>query len=576
MSALRFTAVAGFSVLSSLGSLASAAEKLLVVNSTSHGSVELVDVGTGDTTQINSDRLHFPRGAVLDLGGDLIVTARHEIRRYLGAMSGQSGDGVLVTNAIHRPDGPSLDPATGDLYVVGRSRHHSGLFRLRRDPQTQGGFAPAEPVGHSLSWSLSDTRVGAEGDVLVLSKNPAAIFRFVRRGDGFRRTPKVFTKAFPRKARPTGMTFSVGTAGIEILVSDARGAIHRFSASGERLGALNDLSVHAGFRQVTTSLASNQPVVYASLLGGTVLKFALAGDGTAVNPAGEAIPADFSRPDGLGALAVAPTLPGDHVVVRPAFGVELKFDHIESPGFTSAELSFVPPLTSSNRIPDGVIPPVDGDPRIPLLRLDTTAEFTGTFQLHGDEEALLAGGGGELPELAEQLAQPSELVRWMFAPELGNGEPPIAECDESGCDFVDITDGLGSHVGRGWGFSEFITVRDTRGDELTRIGFKLDGLRATLANNSTTLGELREDLDAKVNAYAEAMGIEGSESFDADAAANLLDDFMAEVVSAAPPLPNAAPTNLEGELVARARALKFSTCTFLVSDPQDLNACVAE
>ena len=139
MSVLRFAAVAGFSVLSSLGSLASAAEKLLVVNSTSRGSVELVDVGSGETQRINSDRLLFPKGAVLDLNGDLLVTARHQIRRYAGAMGGQQAVGILVSQGIQGPDGPSLDPATGDLYVVGRSPRHFGLFRLRRNPQARAG-----------------------------------------------------------------------------------------------------------------------------------------------------------------------------------------------------------------------------------------------------------------------------------------------------------------------------------------------------------------------------------------------------------------------------------------------------
>jgi hypothetical protein len=608
MSPLRSSVLAGLSVLTLLGSSARAEEKLLVVNSTAKGSVELVVVGSGERTPINTDRLRFPKGAVLELGGDLIVTTQNDIRRYVGAMAGQPSAGVRISNALQHPDGPSLDPGTGDLFVVGRSRRHHGLFRLRRDPAAPGGFRAPEPVGGSpLSTAhlvLADTKVVdaageeiAPGDVLVLARRPAALFRFVRSGDGFEPAPRLFTRDFPANARPTGMTFSVGPSGCEILVSDARGTIHRFDSSGRALASFNEPGAHPGLGQVSASLASGQAVLYASLREGRVLKFAIGPDGTAGDAAGEAIPATFHRPDGLGAVAAMPTLAGSHVTVRPAFGLDLRFDQVSEAGFTSAELGFVDQpillgggeggaivLPSGNVIPEGVVAPVGGDPRIPLLRIDTTAVFNGTFRLHGNERALLDEGGG-LPELHadESLAQPSELVRWMFAPEIHHGEPPIAECGSQGCQFTDITSGLGSHVGRGWDFSEYLMVRDTRGDnedqELTRIRIKVSFLRLTLESEryAELPAGLRAELSGLVDDYAAAMNVNSTAATGTPnpaSASQILDQFAQAVLEAR--LPNSAPDNFEGELLARARTLKFSTCTFLVSDPAEINGCVGE
>jgi hypothetical protein len=582
-------------------------ERFLVVESKPEGRVELVQADSGESILIGSGILR-PRAAVLETGGDLLVAGRSEIRRYRGALEGLASEGIVVTTELRNIRALTLERMSGDLYVVARPRHGSGLgaFRLPRDPGAPGGFGAPEAFGSSFpSLEVDDVEFSKEGSfeggvLLLLSRRPRALWRVAGHGSEVER----LTDNFPQDAHPVDIAWSLGDGQRQILVADRRGVIHRFDDSGGWLPPFNGGRTHRGLTQIAVSLAEGVPVVYAARERGEVLRFQIGSDGVAVDPEGEPVSRVFRKPVGLGAVFAAPTPTGTMVTVNPGLGLDVRFDEVVEGGFTAATLRFVMDrrehsrsessgdlvLESGNRVPAGVAPPLGGDLRFPLFRIATNVQFSGTFRLLGREEPLFGHRDPERFHEASSGAS-SEWVRWMFAPELAKGEPPVAGCDAWGCAFTDITTGFGSHIGRGWDFSEYLMARDQRGgyesepgkpdtrwspqpSELSRIAIKLDFLRETLDAHQDGLGpglrrRLHHLLGRLLRAYQRAL-----ERDRPDDANQILDRFIQVIENAK--LPSSPPGNLSGELIARARSLKLSTCSFLEFTREGLNACAGE
>lgn len=128
-------------------------------------------------------------------------------------------------------------------------------------------------------------------------------------------------------------------------------------------------------------------------------------------------------------------------------------------------------------------------------------------------------------------------------------EPGLVE----GSTFTDISSGCGSNVGKTWGFSLFLTGRDTRPTSEI-AGFKLTTLRTALTTSSNgglsgfiakaVQRSLVKTLDGAVRLfeagnYAKAIG--------------RLDSFVA-TVNANPGSFDDSSRNVSGELVARAES----------------------
>jgi hypothetical protein len=564
------------------------------------GAVELVNT---DADALDAKRLE---GIAVrdDPPGTSIIACDSRGNRLLFYSGVQGPDRVAgqTIASVPQPDGVSVD-ALGNLFLVSSPTGSEGpkVWTLARGGTRPGGYG--DPVlidGAVPSDYLEDTKVAnfsagliEAGDVLVVSRRPAQIFRYRLGTSGWDRQVLVPSSVFPGSAKPTGLAFSPGR---ELLVSTWGGDILRFDASGLRVRP--DFAGRLGSGRLKIAVGVQEDKTRAFVAnrsqGGKVLRFLVQADGTGA--ADGAVEDSVSQPNGVGIASstAAPTPVGTNVTVNPAPEVSITFDNVVTAGLTTARLieiadnrscpsqaceqslkAFFPddPLLQE-LLPDVTIPaytqgfkkllPGDspGSPSGPstflLAIIDTTAVFTRTAQAHFEEE--LRGIGGTCAGLGPQSAQEYE-PRTFYAPETDppKSEPGVVE-NQNGRVFVDISDGCGSNKGSGWNFSLYLTARDTR-TATQIVTTKLANLRLTLQSFAdfiapAVFAELDGHLHDAETAFASFLDT-GAQA-DRDATAAALEAFRSAVDQHTAEIDNAgAHRNLTGELIARASSALF-------------------
>jgi hypothetical protein len=182
--------------------------------------------------------------------------------------------------------------------------------------------------------------------------------------------------------------------------------------------------------------------------------------------------------------------------------------------------------------------PKNGESAFLLFVMSTSVEFEKTAELHGLEEQLGFIAGPDECNAAFEMRP-----RFFYAPETHTGEPEIVEDPF----FTDITSGCGSHIGRGWRFSTYLTARDTRSlDDI--VAFKIQVLEQALSDVDSLNKKDRRDLGKKLDAVARHFKRGRTE-----AAVREVDDFIAIVT-------RTVSSDVAGELIARAESLAFFAC----------------
>lgn len=593
-----------------------AAQPALVYTANSkNGKVLRLDFSAATSAVVNTNTTVNPEGLVLRNDGGLIVcdSKTNSILFYAGAQ----GAGQSIA-PIALPDGPSLD-AAGNLYVVGtgNGKVAASVWRIPRNcPSCTGGYGTKVAIDTAPpSTGLEDTRVvpstgGAltAGDLLVLSREPAKVLRYPGGSPG---SPSVFipTSSFPSRAQPTGMTF---TPAGELLVSTLSGTVVRFNSSGTRITP--DFATGLGngrFKIAAGTQDGFDRVFVASRAGGTVFRFKVAPAGTAI--ADGKVTAGVQYPTGVAMTSGINVTPaGTNVTVNPAPEVQITFDNVTAPGFTTAEMvEFADDRDHENcetknlrdfstidsgvlaRLPNVAVPcyvrgfqkmvdeELSGPETFLLAIIDTTVQFTETAEFHGIEE----------DRFGYQPACPNTALDYephtFYSPEQPKGEPPLYESFEwSDCPFTplsesfgggycpvlaDISSECGSNVARGYNFSLYLTARDTR--TLTDIiTEKLWMTHDSMWNRLNPMGLLGGNalyaLDTEIHEAIDTWAT------DPMGAAHELAHFVADAKAGTPADINNSTQNVTGELISRAMSAKFFVCK-TATDPAACMAVIA-
>jgi hypothetical protein len=504
-----------------------------------------------------------------------------------------------VIASVPRPDGVSLDLA-GNLYLVTSSPGSTPakVWTLPVGGARPGGFADPVVIDPDVpSDFLEDTKVAnfsaglvEAGDLLVLSRRPATVFRYRRGVSGWDRAVLVPPSRFPAYSKPTGMSFAPGR---DLLVSTFGGDILRFDPSGNRL--LPDFASGCGDGRLKIAVGIQEGKSRAFVAnrsdGGRVLRFLIKPDGTG-QPDG-AVDDSVCRPNGVGIASnsAVPTPTGLNVIVKPAPEVEINFDVVSSAGLTGARLvefvdnrscpahacdqslkAFFPDdLKLQASLPDVTVPafaqalrkhlPGDlpghssGPETFLLAIIKTTAGIQRTAASHFEEEE--RGIIGQCAGLGPQSAQEGE-PRTFYAPE--TGAPKLEPALVEGETFIDVSDGCGSNKGSGWNFSLYLTGRDPS-TPVQIMDRKIPGLRLAFNSLSSHVASpVQAELDGEL-ADAEAAFAHFRTSqlqVDKDATLAALQAFRATVDANPGAFDNAgAGRNVSGELVARTNSALF-------------------
>jgi hypothetical protein len=515
---------------------------------------------------------------------------------YPGAQGPDRVAGQVIAN-LPWPDGVSLD-AAGNLYLVS-SPFGSKVWTLPVGGARPGGYGDPVLVDPAVpSVLLEDTKsVGftagnlATGDLLVLSRVPATVFRYRKGVSGWERQVFIPTAQFPSGASPSGMSFSPRQ---ELLVSTFGGTIVRFDPAGTRV--LPDFARGCGSGRLKIAVGIQEGKSRAFVAnrsnGGKVLRFLIQADGTGT-PDGDVNERVF-LPNGVGIATntAVPTPTGQNVIVKPAPEVEINFDNVTTAGLTGSRvIEFVdnrncPAYACDSQslkaffpddpklqalVPDVIVPayaralrkhlltdgsgPSTGPETFLLAIIKTTAAFQRTAASHFEEEE--RGIVGQCAGLGPQAAQQGE-PRTFYAPETGAPrlEPGLVE----GETFIDVSDGCGSNKGSGWNFSLYLTGRDPS-TPVQILDRKVPGLR--LAFNALTShisNPTESELDGELADVEAAFGrfrATGRQA-DKDAIKASLEAFRATVDANGGAFDNAgAARNVSGELVARVNSALF-------------------
>jgi hypothetical protein len=500
---------------------------------------------------------------------------------------------------IPRPDGVSLD-SSGNLYLVTSSPGPSPakVWTLPTGGIRPGGYGDPVVVDSNVpSEFLEDTKIATfsaglleAGDLLVLSRRPATVFRYRKGVSGWDRSVLVPESSFPANARPTGMSFAPSR---DLLVSTFGGDILRFGTAGARVLPNFASGCGNGRLKIAVGIQEGKSRAFVANRsdGGKVLRYLIKPDGTG-QPDG-AVDERVCRPNGVGIASntAAPTPTGLNVIVKPAHEVEIDFDIVSTAGLTGTRLvEFVdnrscpahacdqslkaffpddPKLQAS--LPDVTVPafaqalrkhlPTDGTgpstgPETFLLAIiKTTAGFQRTAASHFEEEE--RGIVGQCAGLGPQSAQEGE-PRTFYAPE--TGAPKLEPALVEGETFIDVSDGCGSNKGSGWNFSLYLTGRDPS-TPIQIMDRKIPGLRLTFNSlSSHVTSPVAAELDGEL-ADAEAAFAHFRASHhqaDKDATLAALQAFRATIDANVAAFDNAgAGRNVSGELVARANSALF-------------------
>ena len=530
-----------------------------------------------------------------DVPGVSVIAADSVGQRLLFYPEAQGPDRVdgQVIATIPWPDGVSLDPR-GNLFLVS-SPGTPKVWMLPVGGARPGGYGDPVLVDPAVpAVILEDTKsVGftagtlEAGDLLVLSRAPATVFRYRKGVTGWERQEFIPKSAFPKGASPTGMSFSPRQ---ELLVSTLAGTILRFDASGQRV--LPDFARGCGSGRLKIAVGIQEGKSRAFVAnrsnGGRVLRFLIQPDGTGTLDGD--VNERVCQPNGVGIASnsAVPTPTGANVTVKPAPEVEIAYDVVNAAGLTGTRLvEFVDNRTSPvdqplhDFFPDdlklqalfpnvmvpayaqalrkllpGEVPgQASGPPTFLLAIIKTTAGFQRTAASHFEEED--RGIVGQCAGLGPQAAQVNE-PRTFYAPETGAPklEPPLIE----GATFIDVSDGCGSNKASGWNFSLYLTGRDPS-TPVEIMDRKIPGLR--LAFNSVNqfisgpvVAELDGELTDAETAFARFRTSERQADKDATQAA--LEAFRATVDANVGAFDNAgAGRNVNGELIARTNSALF-------------------
>lgn len=555
-----------------------------------------LDFATGTSTVVNTDMTQRVRIEGIAVRDD--VSAQHLLVCDRGASEvlfyeNAAGAGQAITNGIGLPHSVSLDQS-GNAYVV--SALNREVWKLPVGGQGPGGYGtPLLIEAITASSRLTEAKLipftagGLKaGGLIVLSRIPAVAYYAPPNPvspTGFD-PAQVFvpTSAFPAGAQPTGFAFGPN---LDILVALQAGKVLRFDANGARLRP--DFASGFGTGLVKIAVGVQGGKSYAFVVdrngGGKIQRLLINADGTGTI---DASVQQHVRPPGdlntASAAASAPTPTGSNVQVSPAPQVDLTFDNVSSPGITTAEIIeftdnrgpqnggnyfvaqnlkdfFDPNDPLYNQLPNVTIPahiqafgkgdPQTGPPTFLMAIIDTTATFGRTVEVHYDEAAQL----GYEPSCtdADVTMQP----RTFYAPEIGppKSEPPIVEGDI----FVNFSTDCGSNIGRGGGFSLWLTGREMDAPVDTADS-QLDNLEAAMDFYPCIDPDVEEELEEELEEAEEAFEDyqqSGDPDDQAEAIAHL-DAFIAVIDANPGGFVTCSPVNVGGELLARAEAAQFS------------------
>jgi hypothetical protein len=589
----------------------SAQQLAVYTDNTSNGTLLKLDFGAGTSQIVSSDTRKNLQGLTVrddGPGGAHIIVCQQRGGNILFYQNAQ-GAGSVITNTIKLPDGPSLDPA-GNLYVVstGSKLVASQVWRIPIGGGGVGGYGtPAAIDLDAPSDLLEDTRVVPAtagellaGDLLVVSRTPARVIRY-RYEEGTWERLTSFIE-IGGGVQPTGIAF---TSGGEILVSTLKGVIMRFDMNGDRISPDFVSGLGSGrFKLAVGFEGGSEYAFVASRSGGKVVRFKIVG-GVGTAPA--SVTAGLSLPNGVAITSglSVPTPVGSLVTVNPAPEVEITFDSITSPGFTSANVvdfvdnrgsgegcadqnlkDFFPAGALKDSLPDVTVPCYfrgfkkagamgESDPEYFVLAIiDTTAAYAGTARAHFQEQLRL----GWAPVCDHSLVNdPTDEPRTFYGPERPKGEPSIEEdrtfagtCPFSliggECPvFSDVSSECGSNVARGYNFSLYLTGRDTRSVpeiveyKIAHMEQALGGTLDGLVTDSGTLAYLLEELGEARYHYEKFLGGPVDAAWQQDHASNELGDVIKRVQNN-PTHFNNSSRNVAGEIVARALSAKFLVC----------------
>jgi hypothetical protein len=555
---------------------------------------------TGASVVVNTDaaqRVRLEGLAVRDDGTaqHLVVCDRGsgEVLFYENA----AGAGQVITAAIDHPHSVSLDQA-GNAYVVSTPQRQ--VWKLPIGGQGPGGYgAPVLIDTVTSSSSLMEAKVAPysagdlqSGGLVVLSRVPFVMYFYPPdpqspTGFGPRRV-LLPNSAFPKGSQPSGFAFAPKQ---ELLVALNAGRVLRFDSSGKRVSPPFATGAGKGAVQIAVGVQSGKSyaLVTDQKGGGRIKRFLIGNSGTGTLDG--VVTQNVSAPGGVNIPQGAPTPVGQNVVVQPAPETILTFDKVVTAGISTAQIVefvdtrgqlnggnyfvaqplkdfFDPGDPLFDQLPSMIIPPHvqafrkgdpnTGTPTFLLAILDTTATFERTVEVHYDEAAQL----GYEPDCADP--DTTRRPRTFYAPQIAppKSEPPIVE----GNVFVNFSTGCGSNIGRGGGFSFWLTGRE--------LDAPADTADAQLANMQAAMDfypcidpdvkpALETELQAAVAAF-EAYKQSGDPDDQAEALARLA--AYNAVVDANPAAFVCTPVNVAGELIARAEAAKFSIVNTVVSN----------
>jgi hypothetical protein len=516
------------------------------------------------------------------------ITHGGDIRAYTGA-----GGKLGVIGSLKAANAVAID-AGRNVWAVNADQ--GGPDRLIKIPRVEGGYGAASGWSVPSVTLLADVKFvssakdGAAyqaGDVLVLAAKPAKILRF--RANAFTTLASDFGGT-----EPAGMAIAPDG---QILVTTLQGRILVFNIDGTRQSAdFASLGKKGG--QIAVGLQGGVPHVFATVTnGGAVRRYALGYvdsklKGTPQGSVSSNVPFGVGNASLTGVAYTPFSL--TKVTVLPVTGHEITFEKVKVAGVTKGNLyrvaeAFVRGSEENEACDEGESLTLEGVTRcVPhhvrgftldsdgeecndityehcyflVFVTDTGANVFGSTQQHHFEEHdfgfdTVCYTGGDPHEKQPRTFQATDA-----------DDPKIVEGD----DFVDISTGCNSHIGRGGEFSMFLTGWDNR-STMTIARDKLNKLSLALNGTDTDHGGLAPYITSDLLGDVSIPGTLAYELRQAQLAllsnpslaVTKLDAFIALVKNNLGEFDECLPGDLScrnapGELVARAESAAFLVC----------------